>query len=155
LEQSAPVTVQARQLTVGDAVPFPGDFTGETIFLTKPDGTTVQWKKGEAFGGADQPGFYSSTEPNLLFAVNLDPSESRTTPIPEDQFTNLGVPLKRDESSISVIEQKQREQLLLATEQESRQKLWRRLLIAALAILLVETFVARLSLARVTRTQAA
>jgi hypothetical protein len=148
LEQSAPITTQARQLTIGDSVPFPGDFNGESIVLTKPDGTSVQWKKGEAFAGADQPGFYSATEPKLLFAVNLDPAESRTAPIPEEQLASLGLPLKHDESPISAVEKKQREQLLLATEQEARQKLWRRLLVAALAILLVEAAVARLASTR-------
>jgi hypothetical protein len=91
LEQSAPITTQARQLTIGDAVPFPGDFTGESISLTKPDGTTVAWKKNEAFTGTDQPGFYSSTNPKVLFAVNLDPIESRTAPIGEDQLASLGL----------------------------------------------------------------
>jgi hypothetical protein len=148
LEQSAPISVQARQLTIGDSIPFPGDFTGDSIALSKPDGAIVQWKKGEAFSGTDQPGFYSSEKPNLIFAVNLDPSESRTAPIPEDQFASLGLPLKHEESAVSATEKKQHEQLLLATEQESRQKLWRRLLIAALAILLVEAVVARISSTR-------
>ena len=143
LEQSAPITTQARQLIVGDMVPFPGDFAGETISLTKPDGTAVQWKKGEAFAGTDQPGFYSATEPKLLFAVNLDPLESRTAPIPEEQLASLGLPLKREEAPVSVAEQKQHEQLVLATEQESRQKLWRKLLVAALAILVIEAAAAR------------
>jgi hypothetical protein len=155
LEQSAPVTTQARQLTIGDLVPFPNDFNGESIALTKPDGSTVQWKKGEAFSGTDQPGFYSATRPNLLFAVNLDPSESRTAPIPEEQLASLGLPLKHEETPISVTEKKQREQLLLATEQEARQKLWRRLLTAALIILLLETFFARLASTRPRPAEAA
>ncbi len=145
LEQSAPVTTQARQLTIGDAVPFPTDFSGESIALTKPDGTSVVWKKGEAFTATDQPGFYSANEPKLLFAVNLDPAESRTAPIPEEQLASLGLPLKHEEVKISAAEKKQREQLLLATEQEARQKLWRRLLVAALAILLIEAIVGRLA----------
>jgi hypothetical protein len=148
LEQSAPVTTQARQLTIGDSVPFPSDFIGETIALTKPDGTTVQWKKGEAFAGTDQPGFYSATNPKLLFAVNLDPAESRIAPIPEEQLASLGLPLKHEEIKISAAEKKQREQLLLATEQESRQKLWRKLLIAALALLLIEAALGRLASVR-------
>jgi hypothetical protein len=148
LELSAPITTQARQLTVGDAVPFPGDFTGESIALTKPDGTSVQWKKSEAFAGTDQPGFYSATNPKLLFAVNLDPLESRTAPIGEDQLASLGLPLKHEEAPVSVAEKKQRDQLLLATEQESRQKLWRKLLFAAIAILVIEAAVARVASTR-------
>jgi hypothetical protein len=155
LEQSAPVTTQARQLTIGDSVPYPNDSTGESIALTKPDGSKVQWKKGEAFSGTDQPGFYSATQPKLLFAVNLDPSESRTAPMPEEQLASLGMPLKHEESPISVNEKKQREQLLLATEQESRQKLWRRLLVAALAILLLEAIAARIASTRPRAAEAA
>jgi hypothetical protein len=148
LEQSAPVTTQARQLTIGDSVPFPGDFAGASITLMKPDGTRVQWNKGEAFIDTDQPGFYAATDPKLLFAVNLDSSESRTAPIPEEQLASLGLPLKIEEVKISAAEKKQREQLLLATEQEARQKLWRRLLVAALIILLIEAAVARLASTR-------
>lgn len=148
LEQSAPVTTQARQLTIGDSIPFPSDFTGATIAITKPDGTIVQWKKGETFSGTDQPGFYSATEPKLLFAVNLDPAESRTAPIAEDQLASLGLPLKHEEVKLSAAEKKQRERLLLATEQESRQKLWRSLLVGALALLLIEAVVARLASTR-------
>jgi hypothetical protein len=51
--------------------------------------------------------------------------------------------LKAEEATVSVAEKKQREQLLLATEQESRQKLWRKLLVAALALLVIEAAVAR------------
>lgn len=155
LEQSAPVTTQARQLTIGDPVPFPSDFNGESITLTKPDGSVVQWKKSEAFSGTDQPGFYSATQPKLLFAVNLDPSESRTAPISEEQLASLGLPLKHEETPISVTEKKQREQLLLATEQEARQKLWRRLLTTALVILLFETLFARLASTRPRPAEAA
>ncbi|HEY6226052.1 MAG TPA: hypothetical protein VI282_02910, partial [Verrucomicrobiae bacterium] len=84
----------------------------------------------------------------LLFAVNLDPAESRTAPIPEEQLASLGLPLKHEEVKISAAEKKQREQLLLATEQEARQKLWRRLLVAALALLLIEAVVGRLASVR-------
>lgn len=139
LEQSAPATSQTRQLTIGDPIPYPPDFDGASIKLTKPDNTTVEWKKGEAFAGTDQPGFYTSTQPSLVFGVNLDPFESRVAPIPEEQLANLGLPLKAEAVAVSTEVKKEREQLLLATEQENRQKLWRRLLVAALAILLIET----------------
>ncbi len=147
LEQSAPLSLQTRQLLIGDAIPYPADFSGESIAIQKPDGASAVWKKGEALL-PDQPGFYTAANPNLLFAANLDPSESRTAPVPEEQLASMGLPLKRDESPISLTEQKQREQLLLATEQESRQKLWRRLLVVALALLLLESIIAKLSVAR-------
>jgi hypothetical protein len=139
LEQSSPIAMQTGQLTVGDSIPFPGDFTGASISLVKPDGSTITWNKGEAFTGTDQPGFYTSTQPPITFAINLDPSESRTAPIAEEQLASLGLPLKIEKAAIVTPDSKKREQLLLATEQENRQKLWRRLLLIALGLLLVET----------------
>jgi hypothetical protein len=147
LEQTAPVTTQARQLVVGDSVPYPGEFPGETIALTKPDGTIAPWKKGESFA-IDQPGFYTATTPALMFAANLDPAESRTAPLAEEQLASLGLPMKLEEAVVSPKEKEHREQLLLATEQESRQKLWRRLLLVALGLLLLESIVARVHFRR-------
>lgn len=147
LELSSPANSQARQLVVGDSLPFPGDATVESITITKPDGTKVDWKKGSQFL-VDQPGFYVGSGANLLLAANLDPAESRTSPIEEEQLGSLGLPLKRQEVLISAEAKKERDQLLLATEQESRQKLWRRLLVVALALLLLESIIARLSVSR-------
>lgn len=147
LELSSPANSQARQLVVGDSLPFPGDVTVESIAVTRPDGTKADWKRGEQFL-IDQPGFYVGSGANLLLAANLDPAESRTSPIEEEQLGSLGLPLKRQEVTISAEARQQREQLLLATEQESRQKLWRRLLVVALALLLLESVIARLSLSR-------
>lgn len=147
LEQSSAVSTQARQLMVGDNVPFPGEFTGETIALTQPDGTAFRWKKGEPLS-VEQPGIYTATEPSLVFAVNLDPAESRTAPLPEEQLASMGLPLKREEIPVSTEVKKQREQLLLATEQESRQKLWRRLLCVAFGLLLLESLLARARFSR-------
>jgi hypothetical protein len=145
LEQTAPQAAHTLQLTVGDPIPFPPDVEAASITLTKPDNTTTQWKKGEPFTATDTPGFYTSTQPPLTFAINLDPSESRTAPIPEEQLTSLGLPLKIEAPKIAAATQKKNEQLLLATEQENRQKLWRRLLIGALALLLIETLAAAIA----------
>lgn len=142
LEQTTPVLGSTRQLHVGDTIAFPADAKVDSIPVTKPDGAVVDWKRGEAFAQTDQPGFFHAPTANLTFAVNLDPSESRTAPLPEEQLASLGMPLKAEELEIPAELKQKREQLLLATEQEGRQKLWRKLLIACLALLLVETIAA-------------
>lgn len=142
LEQTTPVLGSTRQLHIGDTIAFPADAKADSIAVTKPDGTTVEWKRNEAFAATDQPGFYTAPTANLTFAVNLDPAESRTAPLPEEQLASLGMPLKAEELEIPAELKQKREQLLLATEQESRQKLWRKLLFACLALLLIETLAA-------------
>jgi hypothetical protein len=74
------------------------------------------------------------------FAVNLDPAESRTAPMPLDELERLGAPLVHQPTAATrEIERKVR---LRNTELEERQKLWRWFLIGTLAILLVETWLA-------------
>ena len=74
------------------------------------------------------------------FAVNLEPNESKTAPLSLDELERLGVPLKYQTPNPSrEVEQKRR---LLDSEMESKQKLWRWLILAALALLAVETWLA-------------
>ena len=74
------------------------------------------------------------------FAVNLDAAESRTAPLSLDELERLGLPIKpTSPSAAQVAEQKHR---LASAELESRQKLWRWLLVAALVVLTVETWLA-------------
>lgn len=73
-------------------------------------------------------------------AVNLDPSESRTAPLSVDELERLGVPIT---PAAPVTPASAKNTLLLqAAEAENRQKLWRWFLVAALAILLVESVLA-------------
>ena len=71
--------------------------------------------------------------------MHLDPAESRTEPLEVDQLARRGVPagpLAGAELAAGLAEAKRQ---LNVAELESRQKLWRWLIVAALAALLLET----------------
>ncbi len=143
LEQGGGLKVGKSQYLVGDSVPL--TTTNLTrLTIRKPDGTAVDLAAGEKFSQTDQPGIYTvtSTEPALRFAVNLDPAESRTAPMAVEELERFGVPMKKSLVKTPIRQTEKARQHLLATELESQQRLWRWLLIAALSILLVETWLA-------------
>ena len=74
------------------------------------------------------------------FAVNLDPVESRTAPLPMDDLERLGVPVGL--KAAEAVRGAQRKTHLQNVELEDRQRLWRWFTIAALGVLLVETWLA-------------
>jgi hypothetical protein len=85
------------------------------------------------------PGIYTvgPFEPPVRFAVNLDPAESRTAALPVEELMRLGVPLKAPEIELS--KQAEQKRRLHNAELENQQKLWRRLIVVALALLFLET----------------
>jgi hypothetical protein len=114
-----------------------------TLSVRKPDGAMVQLAASEKrFSQTDQPGVYEvlSSEVPVRFAVNLDPAESRTAPLSAGELERLGVPMKVNEPS--PVQLAGRQQTLHNTELEARQKVWRWLIVTALAVLLVETWLA-------------
>jgi len=76
----------------------------------------------------------------VKFAVNLDAAESKTAPMPVDELERLGLPMKSVEAAPALVAAKQ--ETLHNAELEARQKLWRWLIVAALAVLLIETWLA-------------
>jgi len=109
----------------------------------KPDGTQTQLPSGETrFAQTGAPGIYTvtSAQPPVSFAVNLDPAESRTAPLPIDGLERLSVPLKPRQ--IELTRQLDEKRRLHDSELENQQKLWRWLTLAALVVLLCETGVA-------------
>ncbi len=163
LDQAGGVTAQLAQFRVGDAVdlsavagsrrreeadssisrPNPPPHVGGYITIRKPDGVQVPLVAGETrFTQTDQPGVYEvqGIAAPVKFAVNLDAAESRTAPLPADELERLGVPMKSD--IVTPAFQAAQLQTQHNTELEARQKLWRWLIVAALAVLLVETWLA-------------
>jgi len=139
LEQSSPAPVQRPQYFVGEELPLPGG--EQPLTVRKPDGTEIAVAPGVKFTGTDQPGIYSVEPGAMRVAVNLSPEESRTTPLPPERFTSLGVPLMKplvENPTKRAASQAQ----LQAAEIEQRQKLWRWLVVGALAVLLLETLLA-------------
>jgi hypothetical protein len=145
LEQGGAARPAMTQFLVGDDVPLPASAASATGFtIQKPDNTAVTLEAAaKQFTGTDAPGLYTitSAEPPIRFAVNLDPSESRTAPLAPEQLQGFGVPLK-PAAPEAVQLTDQRRQILQAAELESRQKLWRWLLVAALMLLVFETWLA-------------
>ena len=145
LEWSGASAVPASSFAVGDPIPrlALGAPDGAAVTVRAPDGTTHRVEPGAAgFERADAPGLYQATvgADTRLIPVNLDPGESRTAALGADDFEKLGVPVAQ-----AVERARQaaaRAALPPAAEAESRQKLWRWCLAAALGVLLLETLLA-------------
>jgi hypothetical protein len=145
LDQSGGSPPVAAQYLVGDQVSlalFVGAEHGPLAIRT-PDGKELNFAVGETnFSQTMTPGIYTivSVQPPKRFAVNLDPAESRTTPLGADELERLGVPLSSQVPS--AVRQTARQTRLQNAELENRQKLWRTLLLVALTMLLLETWLA-------------
>ena len=142
LEQSGGIKAQLAQYTVGDQVALTPSETNQTLVVRKPDGTEIKLASEKNFAQTDAPGVYAVTsmKPPVRFAVNLAPEESRTAPLALDELERLGLPLKPKAADLAKrAEQKVR---LQEAELENRQKLWRWLIVAALVVLMVESWLA-------------
>lgn len=140
----APVSAPA-QLCVGDTIPLaPAEGNASAgLAVRLPDGSQVNLAAGETnFSHASLPGIYTVISPQSTrrFAVNLDPTESRTAALPADELERLGAPVARQVPSI--VRQTERQHRLQNTELENRQKLWRWFVLVTLAVLLFETWLA-------------
>jgi hypothetical protein len=145
LEISGAIKVQAAQYVVGDRVELSLE-SAEPLSIRKPDGVEVKLSAGDRFADTQLPGIYSvqAGPSSTRFAVNLAGEESKTAPLPGETLERLGVPLKLL-ATASPRQQRQAaaaRQRLAATELENRQKLWRWLIVAALVVLMMETWLA-------------
>jgi hypothetical protein len=134
---------------VGHPIPLPAGETG--IGVTLPDGSTVTPGDGAtAFNATETPGFYTVTSRDALdqpqsrvHAINLAPSESRTEVAdPAVALGDFGVRLESGDSEAPVMATEAQQRRVEAEEKESGQKLWKWFVVAALAILLLETWLA-------------
>jgi hypothetical protein len=139
LELSASLPAQRAQYFVGDEVPLPPG--QQALTVRRPDGREVAAEPGGKFRETDVAGIYTVNPAGWRFAVNLAPEESRTAPLGVDQLLSLGVPLK-EKLVVPAATTVQQQARLQATELEGRQKLWRWLIVAALGVLMVETWLA-------------
>jgi hypothetical protein len=130
------------QYAIGDTVPLPATTMSQANErqVLKPDGSVVTLEPDqETFGETDQPGIYTlqSAGETQQFAINLPADESRTDPLPIEDLETLGVAI----GPTTIRTRAQTEQASAQSslsEMESRQKLWRWILIATLALLCVE-----------------
>ena len=95
--------------------------------------------EAKVFGQTDQPGIYRITSgtDEQRFAVNLAGAESNTAALELEQLDQLGV---KTGTALTRAERLDRIRQQRDTELESRQKIWRWLLVGALGVLVVETF---------------
>jgi hypothetical protein len=142
LDMACGGTSGAANLTVGQPVPLPVRPTSQTVTIEQPDGTRVAvGADAKFFDGAEQPGIFRLHvgEKEYPFAVNLQASESNTAPMEPERLEQLGVRfashLTREQRAEQLRQQRD-------TELESHQQLWRWLLVGALGLLILETWLA-------------
>ncbi len=149
IQDSAGAELTWRDLEIGDSLPplaakRQSGEKDEPIewMLRKPDGS--QRKLGDASAASvrlDQPGVYTLTSANgeRRFAVNLDAAESQTSPLDLDQLRQRGVRLAEQETKSERLERRRQ---MRDVELESRQKLWRWLIVVGLVAIMAETILA-------------
>jgi len=146
LEQAGGLRAQLAQYRVGDIVDLAAIVAksgGATVSVRKPDGSQVGLASGDArFTQTEHPGVYEIlAQPSpVRFVVNLDSAESKTAPLSVDELERLGLPMKPHEIALS--KQVELRQSMHDTDLESRQKLWRWLIVTALVVLMGETLLA-------------
>jgi hypothetical protein len=140
LDRYDPRPFDIEEHTVGDRIALassPGATKGLTVH--KPSAAVVSLEPGATeFDQTDEPGIYTvdATSGPRSFAVDLDPSESKTAPLNVETLEQFGCRLANP--SRDKIDRDELRQLHNA-ELESRQKLWRWLILAAIGVLIVET----------------
>jgi hypothetical protein len=153
LDYSGAAVPPPAQYHIGDLVPLaPFQALGAeghstlapspSTSIRTPDGSQLNLSANDAtFSQTMTPGIYTAAlNPPKRFAVNLDAAESRTAPLPADELERLGVPMSHQVPT--AVLQAQRKVRLQTAELEGRQKLWRWFVLATLAVLLVESWLA-------------
>ncbi|HSJ01372.1 MAG: BatA domain-containing protein [Verrucomicrobium sp.] len=139
-------TTTSAGLVVGDTVPASLGNWQDNVSVTGPDGKTVMWEatRKPIYDALSAPGFYKfgKGESAVTLAVNLAPSEGRLAPLAPEKLSELGVKLEpvlsTSSGTISAMEQVRLED----AREEQRQKVWKAFLVAALVVLLLETWLA-------------
>jgi hypothetical protein len=144
LEYAGAGYIAAQQTQTGDVLKAPvagRDAAGAR--WTGPDGEALDPGPDPGVAlVAGRPGIYGFAGGNRVssLAVNLDPAESRTVPLGEDQFQAVGVPLTAVKPPDTVADS--RTARLNSAELEGRQKLWWWFLTGTVAVVLAETWLA-------------
>ncbi|MBP7052863.1 MAG: BatA domain-containing protein [Phycisphaerae bacterium] len=122
-------------------------FAGDSVHIgpaarriRRPDGAVADIDPTEeVFTQTDLPGLYTieSVTTGRAFAVNLPPAESRTEPLPIEDLERMGIAMK-PVSDVTPQPAGQTTQRSSFAQMESEQKLWRWVLVAALALILIE-----------------
>jgi len=146
LEYNGLFNGQQSQYFVNDQVPIPQERTPEpaNVRIRRPDNSLIDVKPEEKFfNRTELPGIYTIESPsgNRIFAVNIPARECLTTPMLPDEFEQFRIPLN-DALAIETEHTQKAKLHSSIVDMENRQKLWRYLLIASLAVIIVETWLA-------------
>jgi hypothetical protein len=142
LELSTEGGLSSPSYTVNDIIKLPTHSASSRRVVRKPDGASFEIPSHAAvFDATDQPGIYELNIDGTpqSFAVNLAASESDTAAMEVEQLEQFGVKLGTQPSRA---EEYQRLRQLRDGELESRQKIWKWLVVAALCILGLEMWIA-------------
>jgi hypothetical protein len=150
LEQAESGPMSLPRMQIGDELrlaPFRSPGQTKRFAVTKPDGGVVELKDDDQlFTETSDPGVYEldTGDGSARFAVNVNPDETDTSVMPLEQLESLGVKMmdinQSDPANIAAAEARERQ--LKIQELEKQQKLWRWLVIAAIALLFIETWLA-------------
>ena len=129
-----------ESVAVHQPVALASDKNARPIVVTTPDGRDINVASEHGtFEETDMPGLYrvkaGSTE--TRFAVNLASTESNTTPLNLEQLEQRGVRFGAAQTRTERIEKVRQQRDI---ELESRQKVWRWLIVVALITLILETW---------------
>jgi Mg-chelatase subunit ChlD len=132
-------TPSASPVASGGAKPASGTPALPEVQWKKPDGKAESLAAEKPFTETDLPGIYVATfaGKERRFAVNLPLDESRTAPQSPDELARLGVPLETTQE-FPIAKTLAVQHHLQQAELESRQKLWRWLIVGVLAVMFGE-----------------
>jgi len=139
LEHGGTLSERRSQYFVTDSVPLPNS-PGMHVRIRVPDNTAVEPDANDrTFTQTDLPGLYTVESPtgNRAFAVNLAPGESRTEPMAAEDIEKMGISLQPVSDVLPLAAGQTRQDSSFA-QMESQQKLWRWVLAATMAMLLIE-----------------
>jgi hypothetical protein len=147
LEAGAGLDTGKAQFSVGDPVPLPAAPEGAARRVRRPDGRVAALTAGTSvFAETDLPGLYTleGGGPPRVFAVNLAPSESATSPLPVEHFERLGISVARPGARPPTLPAPSAETRTAAWNAglEAEQKPWRAMVFVLLALLVAETLLA-------------
>ncbi len=133
-------TEVSESVSVGQPVTLQSSGQPEPFVVQTPDGREVRLAaEVSTFSETDQPGIYraklGSTE--TRFTVNLSAAESLTAPLDLEQLEQRGVYMGTEQTRAQRIDRVRQQR---DTELESRQKVWRWLIVVALGLLVLETW---------------
>lgn len=160
VEIAADIPDLDKSYWIGESIFIPAAEAGQkSRQIEKPDGSreAVPAEAGN-FEQTDQPGIYrlisgtgnsvddeakttgdAQVRDEVLFAVNVNRSESETTAIPLEQIEMFSVNVGEQETAAS---ERAQMRSMLDRDIEDRQKIWKWLIVAAILLLIFETWLA-------------